>query len=239
MKVISVVSAKGGVGKSTFCMGVGKILASMGKRVLLMDMDIGVRSLDILLGVWEQTVYNWGDAVRGNCDYKKAVAKINPNLYLLASPIDFSEEYTVDNLKNLISKYERDFDYIILDSPAGLESGFKLCLGVSNACVVMSTPDSVSIRAASYACKAVREKGIADVRLVVNNFNRKLHKKINVDHIIDTVGARLLGIVPLSEGIFSSVNGGGIPENCMGYEAFYRIAQRIEGKNVPFKGKYV
>ena len=237
MKVISVASAKGGVGKSTFCASVGKMLALHDKRVLLVDMDIGVRSLDILLGVSEKTVYNWGDVVKNNVDYRKAVIEAGRNLFLLPAPIDFSEEYTPEKFSECIEKYKKDFDFIFLDSPAGLESGFLLSAKASGSCVILSTPDNISIRAASYACENARKNGVSDVRLVVNKFNKKLHKKINVDEIIDTVGARLLGIIPDSQDIYAGVNGGDIPYDCKGNSAFLRISKRLCGENIPFRAK--
>ena len=237
MKVISVASAKGGVGKSTFCAGVGRMLALHDKRVLLVDMDIGVRSLDILLGVSEHTVYNWGDVIKNTADYRKAVIEVSRNLYLLPAPIDFSAEYTPEGFSACIEKYKKDFDFIFLDSPAGLESGFWLSTSASDCCVIVSTPDNISIRAASYACESVRRNGVDEVRLVVNKFNKKLHKKINVDEIIDTVGARLLGIIPDSDEIYAGTNGGKIPYNCKGNTAFLRVSQRLCGENVPFRAK--
>ncbi len=237
MKVISVASAKGGVGKSTFCACVGRMLALHDKRVLLVDMDIGVRSLDILMGVSEQTVYNWGDVIKNNVDYRKAVIEVGRNIFLLPAPIDFSEEYITENFSECIEKYKKDFDYIFLDSPAGLESGFLLSAKTCDGCIILSTPDNISIRAASYACRNVRKNGVADVRLVVNKFNKKLHKKIDVDEIIDGVGARLLGIVPDSQEVYSGVNGGKIPYSCKGNSAFLRISKRLCGENIPFKAK--
>lgn len=237
MEIITVASAKGGVGKSTFCCSVGKMLALHNQRVLLVDMDIGVRSLDILLGVAEKTVYNWGDVIKGNCEYRKAVTEISNGLFLMAAPIDFSEEYTVEGFKAMLASFEKDFDFVILDAPAGLESGFKLCGGVADCCVVMSTPDPISIRAATYAAQGMRGMGIKNIRLAINKFNKKLHKKINVDEFIDTVGARFLGVIPESEEVYRFVNGEKIPYNSKGNQAFLRISQRLEGKNVPFRVK--
>lgn len=237
MKIIAVASAKGGVGKSTFCCGVGKMLSVHGKRVLLVDMDIGVRSLDILLGVSEKTVYNWGDIIKGNCEYRKAVTETSKELFLLPAPIDFSTEYTPESFKNMLKTFEKDFDYIFLDAPAGLESGFKLATKVADSCIILSTPDAISIRAASYASENVRKSGVSNVRLVVNRYNKKIHKSINVDEIIDSVGARLLGIVPDSAEIYGSVNGQRIPYDSKGSQAFLRISKRICGENITFRTK--
>lgn len=237
MKIITVASAKGGVGKSTFCYGVGKLLASQGKNILLVDMDIGVRSLDILLGVSEKTVYNWGDVINGNCDYRKAVIQGDRGLYLLPAPIDFDDNYTPESFENMLKTFAKDFDYIFLDAPAGLESGFNLASKTADSCIIISTPDAISIRAASYAARNVRKAGISNVRLVVNKFNKKIHKAINVDEIIDTVGARFLGVIPESQGIYNSVEGRKIPYESKGNQALLRISRRITGENVPFRAK--
>ena len=235
MDILTVASAKGGVGKSTFCCCIGKVLASQGKRVLLVDMDIGVRSLDILLGLSEKTVYNWGDVVKGNCEYRKAVLEAEKGLFLLPAPVDFSEEYTEEAFADMLSALKKDFDFILLDSPAGLESGFRLSLSASDSCIIISTPDTVSIRAASYAAQSVRTAGKTDVRLVVNKFNKKLHRNIDVDSYIDEVGAQLLGIIPDSVEIYKFVNGESIPADCKGGKAIFRIAKRMCGQNIPFR----
>lgn len=237
MKIITVASAKGGVGKSTFCYGVGRLLALNGSSVLLVDMDIGVRSLDILLGVSEKTVYNWGDIIKGNCDYRKAVIGGDRGLYLLPAPIDFDESYTPEAFAEALKAFGKDFDYILLDAPAGLESGFKLASKTADSCIIISTPDAISIRAASYAATNVRKAGISNVRLVVNKFNRKIHKSINVDEIIDSVGARFLGVIPESQEIYGSVEGKKIPYESKGNQALLRISKRIKGENVPFRAK--
>lgn len=239
MKIITVASAKGGVGKSTFCYGVGKMLSDHNKRVLLVDMDIGVRSLDILLGVSEKIVYNWGDIIKGNCDYRTVAVEAYKNLFVLPAPIDFSEEYNDEAFKKMISLFDKDFDFIFLDSPAGLESGFNLAANACDSSVVMSTPDAISLRAASYASEKIRKIGVTDIRIVINKFDKHYHKKIDVDEVIDTVGARLLGIIPDSDEVYASVNGEKIPYNSKGSQAFLRISERICGKNVPFRAKNI
>ncbi len=235
MKIISVVSAKGGVGKSTFSCGVAKMLSENGKTILLVDMDIGVRSLDLLLGVSEKTVYNWGDIIKGNCNYQKAVTEVSDTLWLLPAPIDFSPEFTPEAFGDIIKSVEKNFDFIILDSPAGLESGFSLAVKSCDCCVVMTTPDSVGVRAAATACERARKEGVTSIRLVVNRFNKKIHKSIDVDEYIDTVGARLLGIIPDSTEIFAFQNGKKIPYDCKGNQAFLRISKRLCGESVTFK----
>ncbi len=239
MKIITVASAKGGVGKSTFCCGIGKMLASQGRRILLVDMDIGVRSLDILLSVSEKTVYNWGDILKGNCDYRKAMLETERDVFLLPAPIDFCDEYTAEKFSLMIEEIKKDFDFIFLDAPAGLERGFQLSSSVADTCIVVSTPDAISVRAASYAAQCMKNAGVSDVRLVINKFNKKIHKGVNIDDYIDNVSARLLGIVPDSLEVYQSVNGKKIPYDCKGNQAFLRISGRISGENIPLRTKFL
>ena len=233
MKTIAVASAKGGVGKSSLCAGVGSALAAAGKRVLLCDMDIGVRSLDIFLGVAQSTVYNWGDIVDGNCEPETALLKIKNNLTLLAAPLDFSDSFTGEALKKAIDSFADSFDYVIFDAPAGLECGFKLAAYCAESCIIVSTPDAVSIRAAACAALNVRKTGIEDLRLVINRFNKKAKDNVCIDDIIDTVSARLIGIVPEAPEIRAFSNGAPIPDKSRGRQSYERIARRLCGENIP------
>ena len=115
MPVIMVASAKGGVGKSTLCVGLGNILSECGKKTLLVDMDIGVRSLDLLLNVAEKTVYNWGDVLLNNCEPSKALIGISKNLTLLPAPVSLNENFEKEDMKKLIELYKGCFDYILLE----------------------------------------------------------------------------------------------------------------------------
>ncbi len=239
MSAIMVASAKGGVGKSTLTVGLGKNLAENGKKTLLIDMDIGVRSLDLLLNVAENTVYNWGDVLLNNCDPFKAVINISPNLALLPAPISLNEEFKTADIKSLISFYKNYYEFILLDAPAGIETGFLLSVKASDNCIIVSTPDPISIRAASAACLSVKKSGINDVRLVLNKFNKKQYKNICVDDIIDTVSARFLGIVPDSLEIALTAIGEELPFDSKGNLAYLRIAKRLIGENIPFRIKNI
>ena len=239
MPVIMVASAKGGVGKSTLCVGLGNILSECGKKTLLVDMDIGVRSLDLLLNVAEKTVYNWGDVLNNNCEPSKALIGISKNLTLLPAPVSINGDFSKDEMKKLIELYKGSFDYILLDAPAGIEIGFMLSLKCAEECIVVSTPDPVSIRAASNAANLIRKYGVKDLRLVLNRFNKKQHRFICVDDIIDSVGARFLGIVPESKDIALTAIGEELPYDSKGNMAYLRIAKRLMGENIPFKIKNI
>ena len=239
MSVIMVASAKGGVGKSTLCVGLGNIFSEHSKKILLIDMDIGVRSLDLLLNVAEKTVYNWGDVLLGNCEAKKALITVSKNMSLLPAPVSLSEEFSVDAMKSLIELYKTEFDYILLDAPAGIEVGFELSVKCAEQCIIVSTPDPISVRAASSAAQLVRKSGVNDIRLVLNRFNKKQHKFICVDDIIDNVSARFLGIVPESKDIAFTAIGEELPYDSKGNMAYLRIARRLMGENIPFRIKNI
>lgn len=239
MPIIMVASAKGGVGKSTLCVGLGNILSECGKKTLLVDMDIGVRSLDLLLNVAEKTVYNWGDVLNSNCEPSKALIGISKNLALLPAPVSINGDFSKDEMKKLIELYKGSFDYILLDAPAGIETGFMLSLKCAEESIVVSTPDPVSIRAASNAANLIRRYGVKELRLVLNRFNKKQHRFICVDDIIDSVGARFLGIVPESKDIALTAIGEELPYDSKGNMAYLRIAKRLMGENIPFKIKNI
>lgn len=239
MSVIMVASAKGGVGKSTLCVGLGNIFSEYSKKTLLIDMDIGVRSLDLLLNVAEKTVYNWGDVLLGNCEAKKALITVSKNMSLLPAPVSLSEEFSAEAMKSLIEFYKTQFDYILLDAPAGIEAGFELSVKCAEQCIIVSTPDPISVRAASSAAQLVRKSGVNDIRLVLNRFNKKQHKFICVDDIIDNVSARFLGIVPESKDIAFTAIGEELPYDSKGNMAYLRIARRLMGENIPFRIKNI
>ncbi|MBR6551211.1 MAG: AAA family ATPase [Clostridia bacterium] len=239
MSTIMIASAKGGVGKSTLCVGLGNILSECGKRTLLVDMDIGVRSLDLLLNVAEKTVYNWGDVLLNNCDPAKALINISKNLSLLPAPVSLNDDLDAELMKKLIEFYKSKFDYILLDAPAGIETGFMFSVKCADECIVVSTPDPISIRAASNAANLIRKYGVKELRLVLNRFSKKQHKFICVDDIIDSVGARFLGIVPESNDIALTAIGEELPYDSKGNMAYLRISKRLMGENIPFKIKNI
>lgn len=233
----AVVSAKGGVGKSSFCVFAGRTLSQHGRETLLIDMDVGVRSLDLLLGVAEKTMYNWGDVLSGNCDVKKAVINVAPHLYLLAAPLSYPENCTKEDFKSLVLSLEKDFEFILIDSPAGIERGFTFSAFSCESCIVVSTQDPISIRAAGNAAALVRTFGIKNIRLVLNRFDKKSKTGICIDDLVDEVGARLLGVVPEDRNIRAASFGKELPYDSKASLAFVRIAGRMCGENIPFRIK--
>ncbi|MEE1011931.1 MAG: AAA family ATPase, partial [Acutalibacteraceae bacterium] len=139
-EIILVASGKGGSGKSSFTAGVSRALTSLGKKVLAIDCDIGLRSLDIMFDVSEKVVFDWGDLLLGRCTPEQAVIK--GNIDLLAAPRNFSDDFTPEATAKTFSSFSEDYDYILLDSPAGIDRGFILAASAADRAVVVSTPDA-------------------------------------------------------------------------------------------------
>ena len=234
-EIILVSSGKGGSGKSSFTAGVSRALAADGKKVLAVDCDIGLRSLDLLFGVSDKVVFDWGDVLLGRCSAEQAVVK--GNVDLLAAPSRFNDGLTPAAIKKLIKSLKPEYDYILIDSPAGIDRGFELAAASAERAVVVSTPDSICVRSCSRAFDELHRLGVNDVRLIINMFEVKpvcKHKLLNIDQCIDETGVQLLGIVPRDPNLgYCSVTGMGPGEFSPSTLAFSRIAKRITGKTVP------
>lgn len=234
-EIIVVASGKGGSGKSTFVTGVSRALAHHGKKVLAIDCDIGLRSLDLLFGVTENVVFDWGDLLLDRCNREQAVIK--GDVDLLAAPRSFYDEFTPEAVSELFKSFSEEYDYIFLDAPAGIDRGFQLAAAGADKSIVVSTPDSVCVRSCSRAFDELRRLNIEDVRLVINMFEVKpvcKKKLLNIDQCIDETGVQLLGIVPRDFEVgYCSVTGTVPGEFSPSTLAFRRIAKRVTGKRVP------
>lgn len=234
-EIIVVASGKGGSGKSSFVTGVSRALAAMDKKVLAIDCDIGLRSLDLLFGVTENVVFDWGDLLLDRCTAEQAL--ISGEIDLLAAPRSFYDEFTPDAVAKLFKSFSEDYDYIFIDSPAGIDRGFQLAAAAADKAIVISTPDNVCVRSCSRAFDELRRLKIEDVRLIINMFEVKpvcKKKLLNIDQCIDETGVQLLGIIPRDINVgFCSVTGTIPGEFSPSTLAFKRIAKRITGKRVP------
>jgi septum site-determining protein MinD len=234
-EIIVIASGKGGSGKSSFTAGVGRALANLGKKVLAIDCDIGLRSLDLLFGVSEKVVFDWGDLVCDRCTFEQAL--IRSEIDLLAAPRNFSDDLSPEATAKLFRSFSEDYDYIILDSPAGIDRGFQLAASGADNAVVITTPDNICVRSCARAFDELRRLGIEDARLVINMFEVKpvcKHRLLNIDQCIDETGVQLLGIVPRDPKLgYCSVTGVTPGEFSPSTLAFSRIAKRITGKRVP------
>ena len=233
---IVIASGKGGVGKTSLCVGIGKALSTLGKRVLLIDCDC-LRSLDLLTGVTEQMVYNFGDVIFGRCSSEEALYE-NDGLSVITCPESY-DNISDYSMKWLMSKYETDFDYILLDAPAGIERGLHMALSVADRAIVISTPDLVCVRSACTAGREIEKAGVKDIRLVINRVSKKdiiRGRLMNFDSVIDATQIQLIGIVPEDPKIRLGAMGKNVyKKGQVSYKALTNIAKRIGGQTAVLK----
>ncbi len=234
-EIILVSSGKGGSGKSSFTAGVSRALAFNGYKVLAIDCDVGLRSLDLLLGVSDRVVFDWGDVILGRCTVDKAI--VSGEVSLLAAPPRFNDAFSAEAFAKLVKSVKSEFDYIFIDSPAGIDRGFQIAAAGAEKAVVVTTPDSVCVRSCGRAFDELYASGLTDVRLIINMFEVKpvcKRKLLNIDQCIDETGVQLLGVVPRDPNLgYCSVTGITPSEFSPSTLAYSRIAKRLTGKRVP------
>lgn len=234
MGVFAVTSGKGGVGKSTVSVGLAFGFASKGNKVLLVDMDEGLRCLDLMLGIDKTAVFDLADVLSGTpTDDAVYLSPINENLYLIPAPRDLGK-IDAFGLSKLASELATDYDTVIFDFPAGVDFTFYSCLPKETLYITVCVPDPVSVRDASEVSARLASMGL-DSRLIINRFEltqSRKYKQKNIDGIIDTASIRLLGVVPESEELkmFSLTHK--LSRRCRAMKAFSRIVKRLSGENV-------
>lgn len=241
-EVIVVTSGKGGVGKTTTSANVGTGLAALGKKVVLIDTDIGLRNLDVVMGLENRIVYNLVDVVEGNCRIKQALIrdKRHTSLYLLPSAQTRDKTaVTPEQMKKLIEELKESFDYIILDCPAGIEQGFRNAIAGADRALVISTPEVSAIRDADRIIGLLEAYEIKRVDLVVNRLRMDMIKRgdmMSVDDVVEILAIPLIGAVPDDENVVISTNQGEplVGTECLAGRAYMNICQRLLGQEVPF-----
>lgn len=240
-QVFVVTSGKGGVGKSTITAGLGAALARTGANVLAVDTDIGLRSLDLILGVASRAVYDWLDVINERCEVAQAMTRVDPleNFYAMPAPLLSDEVIATDKFRRMCLRLRDTFDFILVDSPAGIGRGFDLACSPASAAILVVTPDPISIRTVEMTSRLLKEKHILEQRIIINRFRSKPVKKAqqpNIDEVIDGAGVKLIGVVPEDANLnFCAIKGRLIEQKQKSGQAFARIAQRMLGKEVSLK----
>lgn len=243
-RVIVITSGKGGVGKTTTNANIGTALARAGKKVVMIDTDLGLRNLDLLLGLENRIVYTIVDVVEERCKLKQALVKDkkNPNLCLLAAAQTRDKTaVTEEQLKNICEELKKDFDFILVDCPAGIEQGFQNAVAGASEAIVVTTPEMSAVRDADRIIGLLESKEeIKSYRLLLNRVRPNLIKSndmMSVDDVVDILSAQLIGIIPEDTGIITSTNKGEPivnDEKSLAGQAYNNVARRIIGEDVPF-----
>lgn len=238
--IIVIASGKGGTGKSTVAVGLGTSLASFGCRVLLIDCDSGMRGLDIMLGIEQTLVFDMADAVSGSCTVENTVYPCpgKQGLFLMPAPLNAYDEIAPQVLGQLVEGVADIFDYVIIDSPAGVGSGFDAAAYPATRGLVVVNTEPTSIRGGQTVAGKLRSLGIDDIRLVINRFNKQTFHKMglyeDLDEIIDITSLQLIGIIPEDYQLAAAIQSGRSgSENTMGMKCLGRIARRIQGTREP------
>ncbi len=239
-EVIALLSGKGGTGKTSVCAGVATAMAQQGQKVLCIDCDVGLRNLDIALGISDVGTLSFLDVCRG--DYSPELAAVHPvypNLRFLTAPLGCSAD-SIDQTEfsQMLDSARSQYHYIFLDAPAGIDAGFRLAAKSADRVILVTGPDPASIRDARQASDVLEQMGKENVRLVVNRISKPMAAAmgLTVDDIMDSAGLGLLGIVPEDRNV---VLAAAFRQPLLGYTrkgasaACKRIAKRIRGFTVP------
>ncbi|HOA98077.1 septum site-determining protein MinD [Acetivibrio saccincola] len=241
-EVIVITSGKGGVGKTTSTANIGTGLALEGKKVVLLDTDIGLRNLDVVMGLENRIVYDIVDVVEGTCRLKQALIKDKryTGLYLLpAAQTRDKSAITPEQMLNLCEELKQEFDYILVDCPAGIEQGFKNAIAGANRAIVVTTPEVSAVRDADRIIGLLEANEVRNPKLLINRVRQDMVKRgdmMSIDDIIDILAIDLIGVVPDDEKIIVSTNKGEpavVDNKSLAGQAYRSITKRIMGQDVP------
>ncbi|MEW6298453.1 MAG: septum site-determining protein MinD [Thermodesulfobacteriota bacterium] len=240
-RAIVITSGKGGVGKTTATANIGVGLAKHGRKVVMVDGDIGLRNLDIIMGLENRIVYHLVDVVRGRCQVRQALVKDKrfPHLSLLpASQVDQKEAITPEQMRDLTAQLREEFDFVLIDCPAGIEQGFRNAVAGADEAIVITTPDVSPVRDADRVI-GLLQSTLGDPQLIINRMSAEMVKRgdmLNQQDVLDILAVRLLGIVPEDEEVVIAGNRGSpviLNDRSRSGQAYDRIVRRILGEEIP------
>jgi septum site-determining protein MinD len=241
-RVLTITSGKGGVGKTTSTANLGTALAMQGKKVAVVDSDIGLRNLDAVLGLENRIVYDLVDVVEGQCRLRQALIKDKrlPELYLLpAAQTRDKNAINSIQMQELCQQLRQDFDFVLIDSPAGIEQGFRNAIVGADEIIIVANPEMASVRDSDRIIGLVEAAGKPEPRLVLNRLRPEMVKRgdmMDVADVIEVLGIDLLGVVPDDDMIIVAINKGEpivYDKHSRAGRAFINAAQRIIGEEVP------
>ena len=241
-EVMVITSGKGGVGKTTTTANIGTGLALLGYSVVLIDTDIGLRNLDVVMGLENRIIYNLVDVVEGNCRMKQALIRDKrcQNLYLLPSA-QTRDKSSVNpgQMRKLVEDLREEFDYILLDCPAGIEQGFQNAIAGADRALVVTTPEVSAIRDADRIIGLLEASQMQEIDLIVNRVRMDMVRRgdmMSVADVADILAVNVIGAVPDDEDVVISANQGEplVDTDTVAGKAYLNICKRITGESVPF-----
>lgn len=241
-EAIVITSGKGGVGKTTTTANIGTALAAMGKKVVVVDGDTGLRNLDVLMGLENRIVFTLIDVIEERCRLKQALIKDKrfPNLFLLpTAQTRDKNDVPTDEMLRIVEQLKEEFDYVIIDCPAGIEQGFENAVVGADRAIIVVNPEVTSVRDADRVIGKLDARGLEQHELLINRLNSEMVKKgdmLNINDIIETLSVKLIGVVPDDRNITVSTNRGEpivLDDKAFSGQAFKNIARRITGEEVP------
>jgi septum site-determining protein MinD len=243
-KVITVTSGKGGVGKTTVTANLAASLAMLGRRVVALDADIGLRNLDVVMGLENRIVYDLVDVIEGRCRLQQAMIRDKrfPELYLIpAAQTRDKMAVSPSDMVLVCDQLRHDMDYIIIDSPAGIERGFRNAVAPADQVVIVTNPEVSAVRDADRIIGLIEAEEKGPGQLIINRLKPQMVAKgdmLSIADVLDILAIDLLGVIPEDEAILISSNRGSPvamsgANSASASQAFRNIAQRIEGKEIP------
>ena len=241
-EVLVITSGKGGVGKTTTTANLGTGLAAQGKRVAVVDADIGLRNLDVVMGLENRIVYDLVDVVEGNCRLKQALIRDKnlSNLFLLpTAQTKDKNAVNPEQMRKLCEQLKEEFDYVIIDCPAGIEQGFKNAVAGADRAIVVTTPEVSAVRDADRIIGMLEASELPPPMLILNRIKASMVKRgdmMTLEDVSEILAIDVLGIVPDDESIIVSTNRGEpcvLDDKSLAGQAFRDIARRVLGESVP------
>lgn len=241
-EAIVITSGKGGVGKTTTSANIGTALALQGKKVCLVDTDIGLRNLDVVMGLENRIIYDLVDVAEGRCRLAQALIKDKrfDELYLLpAAQTKDKDAVKPDQVKLIVEELKRDFEFVVIDCPAGIEQGFKNAIAGADKAIVVTTPENAAVRDADRIIGLLENEKIHGAKLIINRVRVNMLKKgemLDIDEICQVLAIDLLGVVPDDEYVIKAANEGEptvMNPKSRASIAYRNVARRILGDTVP------
>ncbi len=243
-KVISVISGKGGVGKTTVTANVGVALSIIGHKTVIIDTDLGLRNLDLALGLENNVIYDMVDLLEGECRLREAIIKderYGTLGFIPTSQFKVDGKINFDKFEKIVSELKKQYEYILIDSPAGIGEGFETAARLSDIALIVVNPEPFSLRDADRVAGLLEELGVKDMRLIVNRIRPDMVGRgimLNIDALIEALGIRLIGVIYEDSKVIERAICGTpivLDEKSSTGKEFINIAKRIYGENIPIE----